>query len=231
MREREAEGKNLYQLRLAKEQSIPETDIQARMRWDLPIISENMKCSISLDLPILNCKPTEACGEVCYACQGRQFYRRAVVKSVAVNRLIAEDPEHVAQKMVDEASGRVIRLAGSGELLPTQKTLVDYLEKLGGSWWGFTRRVDTHQALPALMFSLDATTPTSVLKYVEENVPVSRRAYLVRPKDPAPSLEVAVTFPVHGARTPSVKKVPVYSTDCPAARKAVEGCWRCRRCY
>src|ERR1041385_4401948 len=125
---------NLYRQRLDKELAIPEAQVQRRMRWDLPILAENMKCSVSLDLPILNCKPTKACSEVCYACQGRQNYRNAVVKSLAVNCMITEDPQRSARKMVDEANGRIIRLAGSGELLPAHKTLVDYLEKYGGTW-------------------------------------------------------------------------------------------------
>lgn len=230
MRDVERE-ENLYRRRLNKEQSISDEEIEARMRWDMPILSENSKCSISLDLPIINCKPTKACSEVCYACQGRQFYRGAVVKSLAVNRMIAEDPERAARKLVDESAGRVIRLAGSGELLPSHRPLVDNLEKYGGQWWGFTRRVDTHCFFPELMFSIDATTPASVLRYVEEEIPVSRRAYLRRPEDPSAPFEVAVTFPVHGAITPYVEKTSPSATDCPHIRKTVSGCWDCRRCY
>ncbi len=225
------ERPNLYRRRLEKELSIPEEETQARMRWSLPILSENSKCSISLDLPILNCNPTEACSEVCYACQGRQFYRRAVVKSLAVNRLIAKDPEHTARKIVDEAAGRPIRLAGSGELLPEHKALVDLIEKYGGTWWGFTRRVGTHREMPRLMFSLDATTPAAALRYVVNEVPVSRRGYLRRPRDPPASLEVAVTFPVHGPTTNYVQYVSPQENDCPSVRHELKGCWACRRCY
>ncbi|MBI4257909.1 MAG: hypothetical protein HY619_03045 [Thaumarchaeota archaeon] len=225
------EKPNLYQLRLQKELGIPEDEIKVRMRWNMPVLSQNSKCSISLDLPIINCKPTKACSEVCYACQGRQYYRGAIIKSLAVNRLIEEDPEHLARKMVDEAAGRTIRLAGSGELLPEHKELVNYIEEYGGSWWGFTRRVDTHKAMPRLMFSLDATTPASVLEYVKKEVPVDRRAYLRRPEDSPAPLEVAVTFPVHGSRTRYVGRVPEGETDCPAVRKRVEGCWLCGTCY
>ena len=221
----------LYERRLKKELSIPEEIVRARMRWDFPILSENSKCSVSLDLPIINCKPTKACSEVCYACQGRQYYRRAIIKSVAVNRMIEEDPERVARKMVDEAAGREIRLAGSGEILPEHKTLVDYIEKCHGAWWGFTRRVDTHKALPRLMFSTDATTPAAVLDYVASEVPVSRRAYLRHPVDPPPPFEVAVTFPVHGSRTRYVEYVTQEESDCPSVRHEVKGCWACRRCY
>ena len=222
---------NVYRERLGKELTIVEERIVARMRWDMPILATNEKCSVSLDLPVVNCKPTKACSEVCYASQGRQAYRNALVKSLAVNRMIAEDPERVGRKIVDEAAGRTIRLAGSGELLPEHKGLVEYIEKFGGTWWGFTRRVDTHRAMPRLMFSIDATTPESVVDYVQNEVPVDRRAYLRRPEDPPPPVDVAVTFPVHGARTRYVKEIPVHETDCPSVRKKVEGCWACRRCY
>lgn len=225
------EGGNLYQQRLKKESAISEEEIVSRMQWDLPILSQNEKCSISLDLPILNCTPTRACSEVCYACQGRQFYRSAIVKSLAANRMINEDPERAARRIVDEAAGRIIRLAGSGELLPSYKAITYYIDKYRGSWWGFTKRVDNYQAMPRLNFSLDATTPESVLKYVEEWIPIQKRSYLRRPGDLPPPLEVAVTFPVHGPRTNYVKEIPILEKDCPAVRKSVEWCWDCKRCY
>ena len=108
---KERKRPNLYVQRLRKELAISDEGIRARMRWDLPMLAENSKCSVSLDLLIVNCKPTKACSEVCYACQGRQAYRNAIVKSVAVNRMIAEVPERAARKMVDEAAGRPVRLA------------------------------------------------------------------------------------------------------------------------
>jgi hypothetical protein len=222
---------NLYLRRLQKELAFSQDEIEARMRWDLPILAQNSKCSVSLDLPIVNCKPTKACSQVCYACQGRQFYRGAIVKSLAVNRMISADPDRAARKIVDETSGRIIRLAGSGELLPSHRTLVDRIEKYGGRWWGFTRRVDTHKVLPQLMFSVDATTPDSVLQYVQTHVPSNRRAYLRRPDDPPASIEVAVTFPVHGPTTRYADRIPNAPTDCPSIRHEVKGCWKCRKCY
>ncbi len=222
---------NLYHRRIEKENAITDAEINARMRWDLPVLSENCKCSVSLDLPLQNCKPTGTCRQVCYAAQGRQFYRKSIIKALAINRLIESDPEHVARKMVDESAGRIIRIAGSGEILPGHADLVSYTEEFGGTWWGFTRRPDTHRSLPALMFSFDATTPARVNKYLRESVPVNRRAYLRRPQDPPAPLDVAVTFPVHGPLTSYVSRVPVHETDCPFDRNEVEGCWSCKRCY
>lgn len=222
---------SLYRKRRAKEKAVTEEEICRRIRWDLPILSQNSKCSVSLDLPISYCSPTAACKNVCYSCQGTQNFRSSIIKSLAVARMIEDAPERAARKMVDESQGRHIRIAGSGEILPTHKTLLDYVTTFGGSWWGFTKRVETHLALPQLMFSIDATTPESVLNYVAEHVPIHRRAYLVRPEDKPPSLEVAVTFPTHGSTTPYVKQIPTLPTDCPAARKEVAGCWACKRCY
>ena len=222
---------NLYQRRLEKERAVPEEEVLARMRWDLPVLSANRKCSVSLDLPMTHCEPTPVCAEVCYAAQGQQFYRNSVVKALAIDRLIEREPEHVARKMIDEAAGRTIRIAGSGEILPMHAVLLAYVNRFRGKWWGFTRRVDTHRMIPALMFSIDATTDDSVMDYVERNVPVGRRSYLRRPKDPPASLPVAVTFPIHGSWTNYTAKTPRHATDCPADRKEVEGCWSCRRCY
>lgn len=224
-------SRSLYQRRFEKELAVTAAEIDERSLWSLPVLSENSKCSVSLDLPLTHCQPTKACAAVCYASQGTQYFRKSVVKSLAVARLIERDPEHVARKMIDEAEGRIIRIAGSGELLPRHKELLDYVEQFGGSWWGFTRRVDTHRELPSLMFSFDATTPRSVMAYVREQVPVHRRAYLRRVGDPESSLAVAVTFPVHGSLTPQVDHVPNHDTDCPSTRGYVAGCWACKRCY
>lgn len=222
---------SLYKRRIQKELAIPEEDIRQRMNWEMPILSTNHKCTVSLDLPVLNCNPTKVCAEVCYASQGRQLYRMSVIKSLAINRMISEDPERVAYKMVKEAAGHPIRLAGSGEILPEHRILIDYIQKYGGSWWGFTRRVDTHRALSKLMFSIDAATPAASIKYAHDEVNVRRRAYLRRPRDSPSPLEVAVTFPVHGPWTNHIDRVPHHRTDCPAVRKEVEGCWQCQRCY
>ena len=222
---------SLYQRRLQKERTMKEDDILSRMRWDLPVLSSNYKCSVSLDLPLANCIPTDICSKVCYAAQGRQYYRKSVVKALAINRLINLDPEHVARKMVDEATGRRIRIAGSGELLLSQVSLLSYVERLGGSWYGITRRIDTHRELPSLMFSIDATTPAQVVQYVQREVPAKRRTYLRRPEDPPSPLEVAVTFPVHGSFTNYANRVPLHETDCPADRKKIRGCWSCGRCF
>ena len=96
---------------------------------------------------------------------------------------------------------------------------------------GITKRVETHRVLPQLMFSFDATTPTTVLDYVKSEVPANRRAYMMRPDDSTPPIEVAVTFPVHGARTRYIEQVQARITDCPAVRREVNGCWECKRCY
>lgn len=231
MKRNQLTAKNLYQRRVEKEGAITEDEISDRAKWHLPILSNNYKCSVSLDLPLKNCVPTKICQQVCYAAQGRQFYRKSVVKSLAVDRLILDDPEHVARKMIDESAGRIIRIAGSGELLPKQTELMTYLEQLGGQWWGFTRRPDTHRSAPSLMFSFDATTPARAMKYVQESVPPDRRAYLRRPEDPASPIEVVVTFPVHGPMTAYTTKVEPHYTDCPFDRSRVEGCWSCQRCY
>ena len=198
---------NLYNRRFNKESAVTEDEIKARMRWDMPVLSSNPKCSVSLDLPLLNCQPTSLCAQVCYAAQGRQYYRKSVVKALAVDRLIELDSEHVARKMVDESAGRNIRIAGSGEILPSHAPLLSYVERFGGNWWGMTRRVDTHQALPTLMFSIDATTPAPIMQYVAEKVTV------------------------HGQLTNYTSKVPLHETDCPVDRKEMEGCWSCKRCY
>ena len=222
---------NLYLERMQKEIAVPEDEIQARMSWDKPILSGNQKCSISLDLPVQNCHPTRACSEFCYASQGRQMFRRSIVKSLAVHRMIEQDPERAARKMADEAAGRAIRLAGSGDLTPVYEDLVKNLDRLDARWWGFTRKPDVHRVIRKLMFSLDATTPAHVMDYVRAEVPVDRRSYLRRPGDDTPPLEVAVTFPTHGARTNYVARIPEAKTDCPGVRKVVKGCWQCERCF
>ena len=222
---------NLYRERLTKELSIPEHEVRDRARWDMTLLSENYKCGVSIDLPILNCRPSRACAQVCYASQGRQYYRAGVVKSLAISRMLIEDPERASRKVATEAAGRTVRLAGSGDILPAHRQFVDCLGDSRVDWWGFTRRIETHCLLPRLMFSFDQTSPSRIRDYMEKNVPVRRRAYLRRPCDPAPETPVAVIFPVHGPRTRYVDYVPEHRSDCPAIRGRIKGCWECRRCY
>lgn len=66
------------------EKEITEGEIQARMRWDLLVLSSNQMCSIALDLPLLHCHLATACAQVCYVAQGRQYYRQSVVKVLAL---------------------------------------------------------------------------------------------------------------------------------------------------
>ncbi len=222
---------SLYQKRIQKELGITQAEIKERMDWSKPILAQNSKCSVSLDLPLLNCKPSSLCSEVCYAAQGRQNYRRAIIKSLAVNQMILENPQQAALKMVVESGGIPIRLAGSGELLPEHNNLVHYIELYGGTYWGFTRRVDTHQSIPKLMFSFDQSSTEETLEYIRDQVPVNRRAYLRNINDPVAPFKVAVTFPVHGSQTNLKDRIEKDPTDCPAARKYVAGCWACKRCY
>ncbi len=156
-------ARNLFKRRLGKEKAISEEEIAARMRWDLPVLSTNQKCSISLDLPFLNCAPTDICAQVCYAAQGRQYYRKSVVKALAIDRLIQLDPEHVARKMVDEAAGRNIRIAGSGEALPNTLSFFPMSISSVAPTGESRAQVDTHQAIPSFMYSLDASTPAYAL--------------------------------------------------------------------
>ena len=128
---------SLYARRLQKERSIPTSEIEGRINWSLPVLAQNSKTSVSLDLPIHYCQPTAACSSVCYACQGTQYFKGSVVKSLALARMIEQSPERVARKAVDEAQGRTIRIAGSGDILPEHKTLIDYIEQYSGRWWGF----------------------------------------------------------------------------------------------
>jgi len=192
-----------------------------------PILSENPKTGVSLNLPVLNCRPTKICREICYACSGPISFPYACKKAVAVDEWIRQHPIWAAMKAIQEADGTPIRLCGSGDLNPAHMPFLVEIKAQGGRPWGFTRKLDMWKRCWSmhieLMFGIDVSS-----KHLED-IPPTRLAYMRRPGDPDWSNSVAVTFPLHGPRR-DPSKVPVSESDCPAIRRHIK-CADCRRCY
>ena len=218
----------LFRRRLAKEKRC-----EGHRDPQKPILSSNPKTGFSLNLPVLNCQPTQACAQNCYACQGPSTFCCAIEKAVAVDRWIRTNPRWAAQKTACEAGQTLLRLNGSGDITPAHLPYVRALLRNGVRLFGFTKRRDTWTAFSALgiqlMFSIDVTMDRRRLTWALRTVPRVRLAYCRRPGDPDWSDRVGVTFPEHGPYTNSTDKIPGSETDCPAVRLHTL-CKDCLRC-
>lgn len=52
------------------------------------LLSENLKTGESINLPILNCQPTERCAAVCYATTGPISWKNSLQKALAVDAVL-----------------------------------------------------------------------------------------------------------------------------------------------
>lgn len=231
-------ARNLHARRLEKER-VHLTVVKPR-RCGSELLSKNSKTGLSLDSPVGYCQPTQACKASCYACQGRQMFGASLKKTLAVDAFIRADPDLAARCVHSELEGRWLRLASSGELTPEHEPFVKKLASLGVQAYAFTRRRDSWLMYRRYgffaSFSLDGTTPDSVLKWVLRVVPVRARAFMATPEFPTTPHRVAVIFPEHGSITRGGRKIPPSPLDCPSVRGTLETlggspCHTCRRCY
>ncbi len=230
--------RNLYKRRLIKELQL--IDGVGPRPPHQPMGSDNSKAGFSVDIPVYNCCPTDVCENGCYGCQGRQMYPNAIRKTIAVDKAILEQPQLSALRVAGEAGGRFIRLAGVGELTPAHEPFIAELSRIGAKAYTMTRRRDSwlmyqrHKIFAS--FSLDGTTPESLVRWMLRVVPVRARAFMATPEFPTTEHEVAVVFPEHGSITRGAKSIAVTPLDCSAVRKTLEvaagsPCDACRRCY
>ena len=200
------------------------------------ILSDNIKTTLALNFPIINCRPTCVCGDTCYSCQGQQNFKQGIKMSLQVHKAILDDPIGAADRVAKEARGRLIRTSGSGEIGDQKqyKTFFKQLKRNKVRLFGFTRKPEVYLWMKKLgyplMFSLDAGTKKKDIEFVKKHVRIKARAWLSTPEDPEPSFPVMVTFPQHGPQTMLYKKMKRLKTDCPAVRDKLH-CDACKVCY
>ena len=199
-----------------------------------PVLSDDEKTHSSICLPVRYCQPSHVCSRSCYACQGPIAWPGALTKALAVDRLIVDEPEAAAERVLWESRGNPIRWAGSGDGAAHHLPFLRACRARGIKLWGFTKIpafwLASRESGYNFMYSLDESMRGSPRwSWAMRHVARRWRTYLRRPKDPDRSRQVYVTFPEHGPQTPRVASVPVSRTDCPAVRSH-EPCGPCRLC-
>ena len=201
----------------------------------VPILSANHKTGVSLNLPVLNCRPTRRCAAACYACEGliswRPSIRKALVVDAALRRGEIEGLIWECRRL------REVRLNGSGDMTSEH---VPGILKLAGActgtiFWGFTRCREVAEAVNnqcanlSLILTMDATSPDTKLAGFFGPLAFGPR----KPRDRVPEdSRIVVVFPEHHAGR-TVRGVPMHPKDCPATRglPRKNACLHCQRCW
>jgi len=197
------------------------------------ILSENSKCTASLDLPIHNhCRPTKNCIHDCYARCGHQARPAAQKKHDWVSQYLSQP--NIKELIIEAKPKPTIRLNGSGDLNPIHIPQILQLAKAcpNTMFWGMTRKPEIatqiNNKLPnlKLLVSVDSSSPKSVWNYTGKLCWGPRR-----PSDQVPNDDrIHVSFPRHSAGR-VVKGLEKNPKDCLAVWHDIEGCHQCGRCW
>jgi len=201
----------------------------------VPVLSSNHKTGVSLNLPVLNCRPTRRCARACYACEGLISWRPSIRKALVVDAALKKGE---IEGLIWECRAlQEVRLNGSGDMTPDHVPgILDLADSCPRTtFWGFTRSrrvaeaVNGQHANLSLILTIDATSPDrKLLGYTGPLAFGPRRPGDRVPRDP----RIIIIFPEHhGGRT--VPNVPKHAKDCPATRgmPRKNACRRCRRCW
>ncbi len=224
-----------YANRTARERAVKRKDLNRTVGT---MLSENSKTGASINLPLINCKPTKRCSNECYACVGPIANPNSVRKSMIVDKAIREMDLH---RLIRECTQRLnVRLNGSGDLLPEHVRAILALARacIDTTFWGFTRNIEVAEALNgklsnlSLIVSIDATSPKGFADGFDGPLAFGPR----NPGDELPDdPRIIVVFPTHHQGKPDAA-IPIDGKDCPATRFKVReeklgACDRCKRCY
>jgi hypothetical protein len=220
-----------YRRRLLAERRL----LQAPPAKLIPILSDNHKTGASVNLPVLNCRPTKRCAAACYACVGPIAWCNSLRKALAVDLALRKGE---VEGLVWECRRlQDLRLNGSGDMsLAHVPAVLELARKCPATlFWGFTRRrevaeaVNQHLKNLSLIVSFDATSADRELAGCECPLAFGPR----RPRDEVPNdRRIIVVFPEHHVGH-TIPGVPLHPKDCPATRGAerTNACQRCQRCW
>lgn len=199
------------------------------------LLSENHKTHTSLNLPLINCKPTKRCSEACYACVGPVAWPNSIRKALAVDAILREGKIESLTWECQEL--QTVRLNGSGDM--TLQHVQPILNLAGAChktvFYGFTRNREVAEAINnklenlSLIITFDVTSPPAELDGYNGPLAFGPR----RPEDSVPDDErIVVVFPEHHLGH-TIPGIPPHPSDCPATRgmNRYHACQRCRRCW
>ncbi len=198
------------------------------------LLSKNHKTSHSINLPLINCRPTKRCSDACYACVGPLAWPNSIRKALVIDAMLREG--RIEGLVFECRDLQNVRLNGSGDLRPIHiPAILKLTESCSRTiFWGFTRNREVAEALNrkrenlSLIVTFDATSPKGELEDYCGSLAFGPR----RPKDPVPKdSRILVVFPEHHLGH-TIPGVPSHPKDCPATRGAprLHACQKCRRC-
>ena len=201
----------------------------------VPILSDNHKTGSSINLPVMNCRPTRRCAAACYACVGPISWGNSIRKALAVDAALRKG--EIEGLIWESRRLRDLRLNGSGDMCPVHvPAVLELARKCPATlFWGFTRVREVAEAINkqqdnlSLIISFDSTSADRVLAGYLGPLAFGPR----RPRDPVPEDgRIIVVFPEHHAGH-TMHGVPVHPKDCPATRGAErrDACQRCQKCW
>ena len=201
------------------------------------ILSENMKCNRSINLPIAgHCRPTSVCSVACYAKTGHCAMKHSTRKQAWVSDYLAGGQDPSLARLKRECQPlRAIRLSGTGDLNPGHLPGIINLAKScpDTQFWGMTRKLEiakyiNEAGLPNLniLVSVDASSPESVWNYDGALCFGPRRPDDQVPADP----RIITVFPNH-FRGKVVAGMPHHPKDCRAVWHEIDGCMSCGQCW
>jgi len=132
-----------YRLRLRTEQEL--------LREPLPrvvqLLSTNTKTGTSINLPVINCRPTRRCAKACYACEGPITFKHSVRKTLVVDEALRKG--EIEGLIWECRMLRSVRLNGSGDMTDEHVDSVLRLAQAcpGTLFWGFTRKREIAEAV------------------------------------------------------------------------------------
>lgn len=224
-----------YANRAVRERQYKEEPLKAPIR----ILSGNKKTGVSINLPLINCRPSKRCADTCYACEGHIALPNSIRKTLYVDKLLREgDLDRLIAECRKEWE---VRLCGSGDFvaehIPSIFRLADECPKT--ILWGFTRNRPVAEQINAakkpnlsIILSYDSTMSDEYIEGYEGPIAYGpRQAEDIVDDDK----RIIVVFPEHHQAGPHWS-IPDHRKDCPAVRMEHKedkhgACTRCRRCF
>lgn len=225
-----------YSRRIKREKELEPAGVKGYTK----LLSGNKKTGAAINLPLLGCRPSPRCAEICYAMEGFVAAPHVMRATLRMDHVLRTG-EHIDRLVKECQKKDDVRLLGIGDFVKEHLPLVIHLAcKCPDTiFWGFTRKRENAERLNgihpnlSIVLSWDPTHPGNYAKGYEGPMsygPIQPGEGV--PKDP----RIIVVFPEHHQSHPD-RKIEKNPKDCPATRipafregLKTQACQRCGRC-
>lgn len=204
------------------------------------LLSGNKKTGVAINLPLLGCRPSPRCAEVCYAMEGFVAAPHVMSATLRMDQILRTG-EHLDKLIKECRKEKDVRLLGIGDFIPEHilNVLLIAQKCPDTIFWGFTRKRENAETLNkvydnlSIVLSWDVThAPSHVDGYKGPLSYGPIQASEEVPDDP----RIIVVFPEHHQSHPD-PKIEKHQKDYPATRippfregLKTQACQRCGRC-